>query len=242
MSFAPRRADATVPDDERVELIMPDSNAVAVYSDLRCPWAHVAVHRLLTAVEHAGLGGEIAIDHRAAPLELAGDVDVEELVAAAELLSDAVPEALWEHRFDDAGSFPRSSLRALAHVQAAKAASPEASVALDRELRHKLWSEGRDIDDPSVIAEAVAQVPDLDPQRLADELDSGRPEAEIQRHADAAGDLVAASPTLVLPNGTSWTNPGIETSRGDHGPVLERDDPTVYDEILDRFLALRTYD
>lgn len=243
MTFAPRRSDpAAVPDDENLELAMPDSNAVAIYTDLRCPWAHVAVHRLLTALEEAGLESEIAIDLRAVPLENVGDVDREHLVRTARMLAEEIPEAGWDG-VPDSSAFPTSSLRALAHVQAAKSSSSTAAVALHRVLRRMLWVEGRDIDDDAVIAEAVAEVPELDPRRLLDELDSGRPAAELDVDtARVASGLVTASPTVVLPDGTSWTNPGIETHEGDDGPVLDHDDPSVYDAILDRVVAQRTYD
>lgn len=244
MTNALRRTDpAAVPDDERPELVMPDSNAVAIYSDIRCPWAHVAVHRLLTAVERAGLDGEIAVDHRAVPLEKLGGCDADALVRAAGVLAEAVPEAGWDGRPEHPADVPPSSLRALAYVQAAKATSPAAAVALDRVLRRQLWVEGRDIDDPAVIEDAVAEVPELDSHHLVDELDSGRPAAEINVDtARVTSGLVAGSPTIVLPDGSSWTNPGLTVSEGDDGPVVEHDDPTVYDEILDRLVAQRTYD
>lgn len=244
MTNALRRTDpAAVPDDERLELVMPDSNGVAIYTDVRCPWAHVAVHRLLTAVERAGLEGEVAVDHRAVPLEKLDGCDTDALVRAARVLAEAVPEAGWDRRPEDPADVPASSLRALAHVQAAKATSPAAAVALDRVLRRQLWIEGRDIDDQTVIDDALAEVPELDPHQMVDELDSGRPAAEVNVDtARVTTGLVAGSPTVVLPDGSSWTNPGLTVSDGADGPVIEHDDPSVYDEILDRLVAQRTYD
>jgi hypothetical protein len=55
--------------------------------------------------------------------------------------------------------------------------------------------------------------------------------------AVARSDDVSMSPQLFLPDGTSHTNPGItlhwqgEWARG--FPVIDADDPAVYDTILD---------
>ena len=49
---------------------MPDvtPGTIALYSDLACPWSHLAVHRLHEARRR--LGVDVAIDHRPFPLEL----------------------------------------------------------------------------------------------------------------------------------------------------------------------------
>lgn len=218
------------------------THAVALYSDLRCPWAHVAVSRLLAAIDRHG--AEIHVDHRWFPLgDDAMPVDAEALDRTLGPFRDLEPDAGW-HEWAGSGTiFPRSADLAATWVQAAKRESPAASAALDRALRIALFRDGRDIADGSVVAEVAGTVPDLRVDPVRREVTSGRPAAELARHAELAeSDLVAASPTIVLADGTTWTNPGIDTHTEDGVPVVDGDDPGVYDEIVEAFLAQRHYD
>lgn len=243
----PQRTGRNLPDREHLELVQPESNAVVVFSDVRCPWAHVAVYRLLDALDRTGLDGEVVIDHRAFPLEELGGGDPDQMSRAAAEARRIEPGAGWSpghaRQADTAITVPASSWLALSHVQAAKASSPEASVALDRALRLAVFAEGRPIDDADTLDEIEAGVPGVDRRDLRTELDSGRPEAEVRSHTQTAStELIPASPTLVLPDGTAWSNPGVEVRAGDDGPVVVDDDRSVYDAVLDHFLAQRTYD
>lgn len=220
------------------------TNALVVYSDPRCPWAHVAVHRLLTEVDRRGVGSEVNLDHRWFPLgDDAMPSDLDALDRKLEPIRALAPDAGWRSWAASDRSFPESSDLAAAWVQAAKRDSPDASAAFDRALRRALFAEGRDIDDGSVLAEVAEAVPDLDAQLVRNEVASGRPAGELARHAELAeSDLVPASPTIVLADGTTWTNPGIEFRMEDGVPVVEADDPEVYGEIVEAFLAQRHYD
>jgi predicted DsbA family dithiol-disulfide isomerase len=242
------------PTDERDQASTPGASpaapagttAVVVYSDPRCPWARVAVRRLLDRLEQRGLATELAVDHRWFPLgDDAMPADGDALDSKLEPLRSLEPDAGW-HRWSGAGtSFPDSSELAAAWIQAAKRVSPAASTALDRALREALFAEGRDISDEDVLAEVAASVPEVatDVDLVRSEVASGRPQDELERHAELAGtDLVPASPTIVLTDGTTWTNPGIEFRTDDGVPVIEADEPTAYGDIVDAFLALRHYD
>lgn len=242
------------PTDERDQASTPGASAaapagttaVAVYSDLRCPWARVAVRRLLATAEDRGLEAELAVDHRWFPLgDDAMPSDGDALDRKLEPLRPLEPSADW-HRWSGAGAgFPASSRLAAAWVQAAKRVSPAASVALDRALREALFAEGRDIADADVLAAVAGTVPALagDVDVVRSEVASGRPDEELDRHAELAGsDLVPASPTIVLTDGTAWSNPGIEHHADDGVPVIDADDPGVYGDIVEAFLALRHYD
>ena len=118
-----------------------------------------------------------------------------------------------------------------------------ASVALDRALRVALFAGGRDIADDAVLADVATGVPDLRVEMVRSEVASGRPAAELERHAELAeSTLVPASPTIVLSDGSAWTNPGIEFHTDDGVPSVDRDNADVYGEIIDAFLAQRHYD
>lgn len=245
------------PTDERERTSTPAASAAApagttavvVYSDPRCPWAYVAVRRLLGTAEDRGLEVELTVDHRWFPLaDDAMPADGEALDRKLEPILSLEPSAE-RHRWSGAErGFPGSSRPAAAWIQAAKRVSPAASAGLDRALREALFAEGRDISDEDVLHEVARSVPEIEVAVAVDvvrsEVASGRPEEDLDRHAELAGsDLVPAGPTIVLTDGTSWTNPGIEFHTGeDGGPVIDADDPGVYGTIVDTFLALRHYD
>lgn len=46
------------------------SGTIVVFSDLTCPFAHVAIHRLFTARARLGLDEHVRLDHHAFPIEL----------------------------------------------------------------------------------------------------------------------------------------------------------------------------
>ena len=221
------------------------TQGLAVHSDLRCPWARIAVHRLLGAAERRGIGGELVIDHRWFPLgDEAAPGDPSELDRRLAAIGPIEPDLAWATWAELDHPFPTSSRLASAWVQAAKAAGPDASAALDRALREALFADGADIADPQVLEQVAGDVAGLDLDELRAELDSGRPDAELDRHAEAAErDEIPASPTIVAADGTIWTNPGIEHGTDDDGlPRVESDDPTAYDDIVDAFIAAKHYD
>jgi predicted DsbA family dithiol-disulfide isomerase len=231
--------------DATSTVIPAGTHALVVYSDLRCPWAHVAVHRLLAAAERRGVGSELFIDHRWFPLgDEALPDDAEALDRELGAIRAIEPDAGWSTWADSDHPFPTSSRRAAAWVQAAKAASPDASAALDRALRRALFAERADLTDDEVIEGIAADLASLDLDAVRAELSSERPEAELDRQREqSATDLVPASPTIVAADGTSWTNPGVDFEVGGDGtPEIEHDDPAVYDEIIETYLAQRHYD
>lgn len=233
--------------ERRVEQMALGSIGVVVFSDLLCPWAHIGVFRLLRAVHDRGLGGEVTIDHRAFPLELVGGGPHERehfdrMVAA---LRDVEPEAGWASWAADEDDFPTSSLLALEAVQAAKAVSPAASVALDRALRRAVFEQSRPIDRLDTVMDVAGETDEVDDLRAFEtELQSGRARRELdEQTACAQTDQIPSSPTIVLPDGTTVVNPGIDFRPGDDGtPIVEHDDPSAYDQLLESYLEQRTYD
>lgn len=220
------------------------TNAVVVHSDLRCPWARVAVHRFLGVVDSEGMGSELVVDHRWFPLgDDAMPDDPDAVDRKLEPLRSLEAGLDWHRWSDGDTAFPRDSRPAAAWVQGAKQVSPAASVALDRALRDALFAGGRDISDASMIEEVAGTVDGLDVDDVRAEVESGRPDAELDRQAELAGtDAVPVSPTIVLGDGTTWANPGIESRTEDGIPVIESDDPSVYAEIVDAYRAQRHYD
>lgn len=214
---------------------------LVVYSDLVCSFAHLAVYRLLRARRRLGLDNAVVLDHRAFPLELCNDEvnprpGVDSEVAVVGRLE---PEAGWQLWQSPDWTYPVTVLPALEAVQAAKAQSLFASEALDRALRVAFWAESRCIAQRHVILEVGAATGMVDVRALAEALDDGRARRSLidQFHLARTG-IVRCSPHVFLPDGTDVPNPGVEAHwEGEFGvgfPVIDHDNPDVYDDLLRR--------
>jgi predicted DsbA family dithiol-disulfide isomerase len=227
---------------------------IQVWSDLLCPFAHVAVHRLRRARERLGL--PVRLDHHAFPLELFnGPHPRRGTDTEAVGLGQVAPEAgfrVWTAADD---LYPHTVLLAAEAVLAAKAQSAAAAEALDVALRRAFWLESRSVGHRQVILDIAAEAAEtaetaeaadttdpgarLDVAALADALDSGRHRRELMADfAVARTDAIPGSPTLRLPDGTTVTNPGVtvhwEGPWAAGYPVVDADDAAVYDDLLRR--------
>ncbi len=221
--------------------------AIIVYSDVGCPWANIAVNRLSRTLLERGLDREIGIDHRAFSLELINDEPIPSKVLNAEvpICRDLEPSAPWP-----AGSgpwqFTRSTLLALVAVQVAKEQSIGASVRLDKALRRAVFEGLADLGTLEAVVGLAGAVDGIDVDALEEALRSGRGRAEVDQHtAESRTDLVAGSPTLVLPDGSAHANPGISIHWEDQPGerlVIDSDDPDVYVALVDRTMATRPAD
>lgn len=222
------------------------TDTIAIWSDLNCSFAHVAVHRLHETRERLGLVGRLHFDHRAFPLELFNESvnerpGVDSEIAVVGALEPAAGWRLWQ---GPDWRYPVTMLPALEAVQCAKAQGWAASEALDRALRRAFWAQGRCISMRHVILEVAAETRAVDVEDLAGRLDSGACRRAILRQWKAArGDRVVCSPHVFLADGTSMANPGV-TARwvnggfGEGYPVIDADDPTVYERLLLRAAEL----
>lgn len=212
---------------------------IAVFSDLWCSFAHVAVHRLHATRHRLGLDHELRIDHHAFPLELFNRAPSPRPGTDSEVggIAHLEPAAGWRLWVEPDWSFPTSTLPALEAVQAAKTQSLESSEALDLALRRAFWAENRCINNTHVILDVAAKAAIVDVDHLAAALDDGRARSLVTDDfhlAQAAG--VVCSPHLYLPDGTNHPNPGIDVAWiGDYGegfPNVRSDDPGIYETIL----------
>src|SRR3990172_2750980 len=67
---APAATPAATTSPSTRPMVDVTPGTIVVYSDLGCPWAHVAVWRLHDAWRRLGLEGRVSFDHRVFPLEL----------------------------------------------------------------------------------------------------------------------------------------------------------------------------
>ncbi|RJQ81534.1 hypothetical protein D5S17_04870 [Pseudonocardiaceae bacterium YIM PH 21723] len=220
-----------------------DPGTLVIYSDINCSFAHLAVYRLHET--RARLGVSVAFDHRAFPLELFNDnvnerpgVDSEVSVVGA-----LEPEAGWRLWQGPDWQYPVTMLPPLEAVQAAKTQGWAASEALDRGLRRGHWAQGRCISMRHEIL-AIAAEAGLDVPALTAEFDSGRHRpAVIEQWRSAREGRVNCSPHVFLADGSNWANPGIGARwvNGGFGvgfPVIDSDDPSIYETILKQAAAL----
>ncbi len=213
---------------------------IAVYTDLGCPWSHLAVHRLLSTRAAMGLDAEVTLDHRPFLLE---DVNAEPtprriLDAEIPVLGGLDPGAGWQMWQAEEWAWPVTMLLPMEAVQAAKAQSLKASEQLDRALRVAFFGRSRCVSLHSVVLEVAAGCSEVDVDALAEALDDGRARRPLldQHRGAEASDEVNGSPHLFLPDGTNAHNPGIEMHwEGEHGrgfPVVTKDDPSIYGDLL----------
>ncbi|NUT99074.1 MAG: hypothetical protein HOY78_44435 [Saccharothrix sp.] len=226
-------------DDPR----LPDTpDTLVVYSDLNCSFAHLAVHRLHETRARLGLQDTVHFDHRVFPLELFNTsvnerpgVDSEIAVVGA-----LDPDAGWRLWQGPDWRYPVTMLPALEAVQAAKAQGWTASEQLDRALRRAFWAESRCISLRHEILDIAAGTGVVDVADLAARLDSGTARAAIFAQYEAArDDRVICSPHVFLADRSNYANPGV-TARwvnggfGEGFPVIDTDDPSIYEVILKR--------
>jgi predicted DsbA family dithiol-disulfide isomerase len=215
--------------------------SIAVWSDLHCPWSHVAVWRLWDARRRLGLEGRVHFDHRVFPLELFNSEPTPYLTIAAEIpvCGALAPRAGWQLWQAPLTEWPITTLLPMEAVQAAKEQSPAASEELDRALRTAFFAESRCISLRHVILEVAGDCDAVDVAALAEALDSGRARRRILDDWQAAQrEGVRGSPHLFLADGTDAHNPGVTFHwDGEHGigvPVVDADEPAAYDDLVRR--------
>ncbi|HEY7875283.1 MAG TPA: DsbA family protein [Actinomycetota bacterium] len=213
---------------------------VVVYSDIGCPWAHVAVFRLHKTRAMLGLDDEVVFEHRSFPLELFNERPTPRKVLDAEIpVAGALePEAGWQMWRGPDYHYPVTMLPALEAVHAARAQSERAAEQLDRALRVAFFGASEIVSMRHVILGVAKTCDQVDGDALADALDSGRfRRALMDDYEKAQSDEVNGSPHVFV-NGEDAHNPGIQMHwEGDHGkgfPVVDKDDPSIYQDLLER--------
>lgn len=224
--------------------LTPAPGVITVFTDIWCSFAHIAVYRLHTTRARLDLQDEISFDLRAFPLELLNDKPSPRSGTDSEVgrMGQQEPGAGWQLWQDKEYLYPSTTLPALEAVIAAKAQSLQASEQLDLALRKAFWAESKCVSNRKVIMDAAESTGVVDTAALAEALDDGRARKALSTDAAiSATDQVNCSPHLFLPDGTDHANPGIEVRwEGDYGvgwPVVTKDDPTVFEDLLKRSLA-----
>ena len=212
---------------------------IVIFSDLICPFTHIAVHRLHTGRERLGLIDSVHLDHHSFPIELLNGSPGTRHGSDSEIptLGQLEPDAGWQLWQGPDYHYPNSVLLAFEAVHAAKNQSLQASEQLDRALRQAFWAESATIQNHATILAIADRVDDIKTDQLRVDLRDGLGRDPLWAdYTTAQTDAVSMSPHLFLHDGTSYTNPGIELHwQGDWAkgfPVIDNDQPEIYDTIL----------
>lgn len=186
------------------------AGTIQVWSDLLCPFARVAIHRLRTARDELGVG--VRLDHHTFALErFNGPHSRPGTDSEAVALGQLAPELGFRLWSKPDWTYPSTVLLAAEAVHAAKAQGLQASEDLDAALRRAFWLESRPIGHRDTIVAVAAEVDSVDADLLAAALDDGRARSAVtDDHTIAVTDAVQGSPHLFLPDGTGVHNPGID--------------------------------
>lgn len=216
---------------------------IVVWADIACPWATLAIERLWKTRARLGLQNSVRFDLRAFPLELFNERPTPRITLDAEIpvvgaLDPDYGWSVWKGRPE---SYAVSSLLALEAVQAAKDQGLAASETLDRELRRAFFVDSACITLRHVILEVAGGAEAVDVDALRAALDDGRARSKvIEQYEQAERDAISGSPHLFLP-GSDVHNPGIDMHwvgpKPGGFPVIDGDDPSVFDSILRRSAA-----
>lgn len=224
--------------------LTPEQGTIVVFSDIWCSFAHIGIHRLHTTRERLGLRDRVKFDLRAFPLELLNNASSPRSGTDSEVgrMAAQEPGAGWQLWQTQDWLYPSTVLPALEAVQAAKLQSLHASEQLDLALRKAFWAQSRNISNRAVIVDCAESTGAVDVAALVEALDDGRARRALSDQAAiSATDQVNCSPHLFLPDGTDHANPGIKVRwEGGYGvgwPVVESDDPSVYEDFLKRSAA-----
>ncbi|MCT2594722.1 DsbA family protein [Streptomyces sp. N2-109] len=219
--------------------LTPAQGTVIVFSDIWCSFAHIAVQRLHATRARLGLEGRVGFDLRAFPLEMLNDAPSPRPGTDSEVarMASLEPAAGWQLWQSKDWLYPSTTLPALEAVLAAKEQSRTASEQLDLGLRKAFWAESRCISHRKVILDVAESTGVIDARALAEALDDGRARSALsEQTALSRTDRVSCSPHLFLPDGSDHANPGIDVRwEGSYGigwPVIDSDDPKVYEDLL----------
>lgn len=212
---------------------------LVVFRDIGCPWAHLCLERLWAGRARLGLEGAVTFELRSFPLELFNERPTPKPTLDAEiaLLARHAPEAGYRPWSAPEHHWPVTMLPALEAVAAAATVSARGAEQLDRALRLGFYRDHETVCMRHVIVRHAAACPDLDPDAFGAVFDSGRARRAVLDDFVTAKRAATGSPHVFAPGGYDLHNPGIELHWESGAPVIDADDPGVYEDLLLRAAA-----
>jgi predicted DsbA family dithiol-disulfide isomerase len=174
-------------------------STIEVFADVRCPFAHVGLRRVIDQRDARGI--EVPLRIRAWPLEIVNQkpLDPELIAEEVEAIRTQVAPDLFTG-FDQT-RFPSTSMPALALTAGAYAIRPQIGERVALALRWALFEEGRDIASPHVLldiaqAAGIALPHNCELDRVRDDLTEGQARGVIGSPHFFIGDTNYFCPTL----------------------------------------------
>lgn len=188
------------------------STTIDVWSDIHCPWALVAVHRLRTARERHHL--DVVFAPRAWPLEWVNGRGTPRAIVVTETaaLASHVPE-LFSAYTDD--SWPSTFLPAFELVAATRRIhGARAAEDVDYALRLAFFRDSVDVSIKAGLAAALAMAgqlgAEIDADRVMQEWTVSNPRAAVHDDFTLSASLpIQGSPQIFWPDGSTTHNPGM---------------------------------
>lgn len=185
---------------------------VEVWSDIHCPWALIAVHRLRAARDRHGL--DVTFAPRPWPLEWVNGHGTPHAIVTTETAALASHEPGLFNRYADS-SWPSTFLPAFELVAAAERVHGlRAAEDVDHALRLAFFRDGVDVSVLAGLRHALrlaAQTdPDLDVDRVVEVWMHDNPRSDVAHAFRRSKELpIQGSPQIFWPDGTTTHNPGM---------------------------------
>jgi len=217
---------------------------IEIYSSLECPYAYLLNFRLRQVWPE--FAGRLAIIWRALSLEYINQVGNSRSTFDAERelfgrIDPYLPLKSWRRPTWD---WPVTLWPAFEALSCAQAQNSQAAFEMSWALRYAFFADGRNIalrHELLLVAAQVARSTQLDIDRFTEDWDSGRYKHSVLQESMIGWHSlkVRGSATLVLPDGSQFTNPAIGV--GDHGTDTSADQssPNTADSLEELRLLLR---
>lgn len=180
-----------------------------LYSDIHCPYAYLAAHRLRKVLPE--YGGRVEVEHKSLAIEHADAKPTPKDVLDAEtpLILLEEPEIPYRPWGAPAWTWPATMWPAFEAVKCAQRQSLALAHETDWRMREAFFARSECVSLRHVVLGVAARVPGLDRARFERDFDSGvckRQVLDESREGWETLDL-QVSPTFVLPDGTRVENP-----------------------------------
>lgn len=204
---------------------------IEIWSDIHCPWAFVAVHRLRRAREEQGL--DVVFDQRAWPLEWVNESGSPRHIVEPEtaVLANHEPELFSKFTGD---SWPSTFLPAFELVAAARnVAGLRAAEDVDHALRLRYFRDSADVSLRHELA-AACELAGVDTEAVMSAWESTSVRADVGADYARSKQLpIQGSPQVFWPDGTTTHNPGMTDHEWVRGiPRIASTQPTACAELL----------
>jgi predicted DsbA family dithiol-disulfide isomerase len=189
---------------------MPSVVAIALYSDVHCPYAYVTAYRLRQLREE--YRGKVTISYKSLALEYVNRRPTPKPILDNEtpilmLEESEIPYQPWHAPLSE---WPVTMWPAFEAIKCAERQSSDAAADLDWAIRSAFFAESQCISMRHVLF-ALAEKTRLDMPRFAEDFDNGVTKRKVLEEAQEGWERlkVEGSPTFVLPSGEQLSYPAL---------------------------------